>query len=109
MKKAVLVLSGAILILVMAVVVFSAAGDVEAGKAVYATLKCKMCHSIGAEGNKKTPLDGVGSKFDEATLRKWVVSPKEMKPEIKKPDFSKTITGEDLDALVAYLASLKKS
>jgi len=78
------------------------------GKGVYELRKCKMCHSIAGEGNKKTPLDGVGSKLDEATLRKWIVSPKEMKPEIKKPDFSKTITGEDLDALVAYLASLKK-
>jgi cytochrome c2 len=82
---------------------------VAKGKEVYGLRKCKMCHSIAGEGNKKTSLDGVGSKFDEATLRKWIVSPKEMKPDIKKPDFSKTITGDDLDALVAYLASLKKS
>jgi cytochrome c2 len=95
--------------LAVSAVGFSDDAKIAKGKGVYELLKCKMCHSIGAEGNKKTPLDGVGSKFDEATLRKWVVSPKEMKPEIKKPDFSKTITGEDLDALVAYLASLKKS
>jgi cytochrome c2 len=95
--------------LALPALVFADDSKIAKGKGVYELRKCKMCHSIGGEGNKKTPLDGVGSKFDEATLRKWVISPKEMKPEVKKPDFSKTITGEDLDALVAYLASLKKS
>ncbi len=98
-------------VLALAIPAVSFGDDAKAakGKEIYGLRKCKMCHSIAGEGNKKTPLDGVGSKHDEATLRKWIVSPKEMKPDIKKPDFSKTITGDDLDALVAYLASLKKS
>jgi cytochrome c2 len=97
-----------VLALAFPAVSFGDDAKVAKGKEVYGLNKCKMCHAIAGEGNKKTPLDGVGSKYDEATLRKWVVSPKEMKADIKKPDFSKKIAGEDLDALVAYLGSLKK-
>jgi len=32
------------------------------GQQVYADQKCGLCHSIGDKGNKKGPLDGVGSK-----------------------------------------------
>jgi cytochrome c2 len=107
MKNAVLVLTGAALILTMAVVVFSAAGNVDAGKAVYATLKCKMCHSISGEGNTKWPLDGVGKKLKADEIVKWTKTPKAMKADsIMKayPDISQ----KDMDDLTAYLLSLKQ-
>ena len=53
------------------------------------------------------PLDGVGSKLSAADIKKWIVSPKEMKADTKMKAYP-SLTAEDLDAMVAYLASLKK-
>ena len=41
------------------------AADAAKGKEVYASAapKCKVCHSIGGEGNAKGSLDGIGSKL----------------------------------------------
>lgn len=77
---------------------------IERGKAVWTEHKCAMCHSISGEGNAKNPLDGVGSRVAEADIRRWILSPMEMDPPTRKPDFSK-IPADDLDALVAYLRS----
>ena len=45
---------------------------VTKGAEVYAAQKCGMCHSIGDKGNKKGPLDGVGSKLPAADIRQWM-------------------------------------
>ncbi len=88
--------------------------DVERGKAVYTEQKCSMCHSIEGKGNKQHPLDGVGDKLSAADIRKWITSPKEMeaalpaKPKISMKAFT-NLKPADLDALVAYMQSLKKS
>jgi mono/diheme cytochrome c family protein len=86
---------------------------VAKGEQVYAAQKCSMCHSIGAAGNKKGPLDGVGTKLTEAEIRDWMLKPAEMhkktnndrKPNMKPYD---KLAKEDLDAVVAYMQSLKK-
>ena len=106
MKNAVLLLSGVALILVMAVVVFSAAGDVEAGKAVYAAQKCKLCHSIAGEGNTKWPLDGVGKKLSADEIVKWTKTPKEMDAKTTMKAYP-NISQKDMDDLTAYMLSLK--
>jgi mono/diheme cytochrome c family protein len=90
------------------------AADIERGKAVYTEQKCTMCHSIEGKGNKQNPLDGVGTKLSAADIRKWITSPKEMeaslptKPKISMKAYT-NLKPADLDALVAYLESLKKS
>jgi mono/diheme cytochrome c family protein len=88
---------------------------VKRGMEVYAsaTPKCSMCHSIEGKGNKKYPLDGVGSKLSAADIREWIVNPPVMiekskstaKPAMKA--YSK-LPKADVDALVAYMESLKK-
>ena len=89
------------------------AQNAEHGKQVYTDSKCAVCHSIGSQGNKKGPLDEVGSKLSTADIRAWIVSAPEMAAKTKadrKPpmkaytDLSKT----DVDDLVAYLQTLKK-
>lgn len=88
------------------------AQDAAKGEQVYAAQKCALCHSIGDKGNKKGPLDGVGAKLSADELRKWIVDAKGMtaktsaprKPEMKNYALPK----EDVDALVAYMATLKK-
>lgn len=82
------------------------AAQIEKGKEVFKAQKCAMCHSIAGVGNKKTPLDGVGAKLKADDIRKWIVTPQEMKPDVKKKGFDK-LEKADLDALVAYIESLK--
>ena len=80
------------------------------GKTVFDAQRCSLCHSVAERGNKKGPLDTVGSRLGAADIRKWIVSPKEMKsPTNRKPEMRAypTIPAADLDALVAYLLSLK--
>jgi mono/diheme cytochrome c family protein len=88
------------------------AQDVAKGPQIYAAQKCGICHSIGDRGNKKGPLDGVGAKLSNADLRAWIVDAKGMtektKADRKPPMKSYTLAKDDLDALVAYMASLKK-
>jgi cytochrome c2 len=86
---------------------------VERGKAVYAEQKCKLCHSIVGQGNAKGPLDGVGSKYSEDDLRAWIVNPKKMTEKTKstrQPVMKAypNMAPPDVDALVAYMQTLKK-
>jgi mono/diheme cytochrome c family protein len=89
------------------------AQDAAKGQAVYTAQKCSMCHAIEGKGNKANPLDGVGKKLSADEIRQWITTPKEMTAKAKstkKPpmpaNYSK-LPAADLDALVAYLQSLK--
>lgn len=100
-------------IVVLASANFAAAQDkATKGQQVYADQKCAMCHSIGDKGNKKGPLDGIGSKYSAADLKAWIVDAKGMTAKTKatrKPDMKNyTLPGDDVDALVAYMQTLKK-
>lgn len=85
---------------------------VATGKRLYAENRCTMCHSVAGKGNPKGPQDSVGATLTPAELRKWLVEPKVMAAKAKAtrkppmPSFE-TLKREDLDALVAYLATLK--
>ena len=58
------------------------------------------------------PLDAVGSKLSAADLEAWLVDDKGMTAKTKatrKPDMkSYTLPDADVDALVAYMLTLKK-
>jgi mono/diheme cytochrome c family protein len=93
--------------------VLAAGQDAAKGKEVYAAQKCSTCHSIAGEGKKQNPLDGVGAKLSAADIKEWIVNPKEMTTKsksTKKPPmpakYSK-LPPADIDALVAYMQSLK--
>jgi len=86
---------------------------IEKGMKLYAEQKCSLCHAIAGKGNAKGSLDGVGSKLSADEIREWIVNPKAMTEKTKAerrpamrayPDLAKA----DLDALVAYMLSLKK-
>jgi mono/diheme cytochrome c family protein len=87
---------------------------VAKGEKLFADQKCTLCHSVGDKGNKKGPLDGVGSKLTADEIRQWLTNPKDMTTKAKatrKPEMKSyaTLSKDDLDALVAYVSSLKKS
>ena len=85
---------------------------VAKGTQVYADQKCALCHSIGDKGNKKGPLDSVGTKYSADDLRAWIVDAKGMTVKTKAPRVpamkNYQLAKEDVDALVAYMATLKK-
>jgi len=85
---------------------------VARGKRLYTENRCTMCHSVAGKGQPKGPQDDVGARLTPAELRKWLLEPKVMAAKAKAarkppmPSFE-TLKREDLDALVAYLATLK--
>ena len=85
---------------------------VTKGQQLFADQKCTLCHSVGDKGNKKGPLDDVGTKMSADELRMWITDAKAMTAKAKatrKPEMKAyTLPKDDVDALVAYLQTLKK-
>ncbi len=79
--------------------------QIARGKQVCAERRCAACHAVAGEGNRKSPLDGVGARVDAKDLRRWIVTPREMKPTVKRPLYDE-MPAADIDALVAYLERL---
>ncbi len=84
----------------------------ELGMQVYEAQKCTLCHSITGQGNKKGPLDGVGARLTAEEIENWIVAPKEMTAKTeatRKPAMKAypSLPAADLEALVAYVLSLK--
>jgi len=103
---------------IVALVVFAGtasmtlAQDAKAkGEKLFTDNKCSLCHAINGKGNAKGPLDDVGKKLSADEIRQWITDAKTMaaktnatrKPPMKQFNLPK----EDVDALVAYLSSLK--
>ena len=105
------------LTLALAMPVAAAAQDealVKKGQEIYTAQKCSVCHSIAGKGKKTNPLDGVGSKLSADEIRQWILDPVVMAKKAsstKKPPMLKKydkLPAADIDALVAYMQSLKK-
>ncbi len=107
-------LIGLTLGLCVGLVTAAAAQDakVAKGQQLFVDQKCSLCHSIAGKGNAKGPLDGVGSKLSADEIRSWVTDAKGMTAKTKatrKPEMKAfTLPKDDVDALVAYLGTLKK-
>jgi len=90
----------------------ASAQDPAAGAKVYADQKCSVCHSIAGKGNAKGALDDVGSKLSAADIRAWIEDAPGMTTKTKaarKPAMKTySLAKPDVDALVAYLSTLKK-
>jgi mono/diheme cytochrome c family protein len=86
---------------------------VKRGQEVYTAQKCQVCHSVAGKGGKASPLDGVGAKLSADDIRQWITHPKDAAAKAKstkKPpmqDKYGTLPAADIDALVAYMQSLK--
>jgi mono/diheme cytochrome c family protein len=101
-------------VLCLGVAAAAAAQDakVTKGQQQYTDQKCTLCHSIGDKGNKNGPLDGVASKLSADEIRSWISDAKGMTAKTKatrKPEMKAyALPKDDVDALVAYLMTLKK-
>lgn len=90
----------------------SAAQGVASGQQVFEAQKCSLCHSVAGKGNVKGPLDGVAKKHNAADLKLWITQPAEMTKKhnaTRKPPMKSyaSLPPADVDALVAYLQTLK--
>jgi len=97
----------------MSLVGAAAAQEAHAkGEQVYAAQKCSLCHSIAGKGNAKGSLDGIGSRLSVDEIREWIVDAKGMTAKTKSPRKPAmrhfALPKDEVDALVAYLSSLKK-
>jgi mono/diheme cytochrome c family protein len=101
-----------VLLMLLGAASAASAQDSAAGAKIFADQKCPLCHAIGGKGNAKGPLDEVGSKLSADDIRKWIEDAPGMttktsatrKPVMKAYSLAKG----DVDALVAYLTTLKK-
>src|SRR5690349_24551507 len=89
------------------------AQDVKHGQQVYAAQKCQTCHSIAGKCKTTNPLDGVGAKLSADEIKQWIVDPKAAAAKAKStkkppmPAKYASLPAADIDALVAYMHSLK--
>ena len=87
---------------------------IEAGRRLYEAQKCSVCHLVAGQGNKRFPLDGVGGRLTAADIRRWFTHTVEMEdrlakqPAIRMSSRKYRFSDPELDALVAYLQSLKE-
>lgn len=87
--------------------------QIKRGQQVYAAQKCQTCHMIAGQGKKTSPLDGVGTKLTADEIRRWITHPAEMTAKTKStkkpvmPNKYSKLPPADIDALVAYMQSLK--
>ena len=89
------------------------AAAVKKGQDVYTAQKCQVCHSVAGKGGKASALDGVGAKLSADDIRQWITHPKDAAAKAKStkkppmPAKYASLPAADLDALVAYMQSLK--
>jgi mono/diheme cytochrome c family protein len=87
--------------------------QIKRGQEVYTAQKCQVCHSIAGKGNKQNPLDGIGAKLSAEDIKQWITHPSEAAAKAKStkkppmPNKYEKLPPADVDALVAYMQSLK--
>jgi len=87
---------------------------VDAGRQVYQQQACARCHSIAGEGNKNSPLDGVGGRRNAEELQDWIIGADSLQGVLPDRAFNqkqahKDIPADDLKALVIYMQSLSSA
>jgi len=86
---------------------------IEAGLQVYKQQSCARCHSIAGQGNPRNSLDGVGTRRTASELRDWIIGADALQGELpgyasKLKQVYRELPGDDLDALVIYMQSLRQ-
>jgi mono/diheme cytochrome c family protein len=92
----------------------AASGDaqVQRGRAVFEANDCQRCHSVDGQGSPRSPLDGVGARLTPEELLHFSIADESVQEDLapraiaaKRPYAE--LPAADLEALVAYLGSLK--
>jgi mono/diheme cytochrome c family protein len=90
---------------------FAQDAKTQQGAAVFTAQKCTMCHSLAGKGNPKGSLDNITAKNKAEHVRQWLNDPEGMRA---KTNATRTpamkpmkLTPDQIDALVAYITSVK--
>jgi mono/diheme cytochrome c family protein len=71
-------------------------------------VNCVACHKVDGKGGAIGPdLSDTGAKHDAKWLRAHIADPKVHTPASTMPAFKDQLKGKDMDAVVAYMVSLK--
>ena len=86
---------------------------VNKGMQLFTAQKCSMCHSVAGKGNPKGSLDNVDAARSADEIRQWLTNPEQMREKThaeRKPAMKSfaSLPKGDVDALVAYIQTLKK-
>jgi putative heme-binding domain-containing protein len=82
------------------------AASVDRGKQLFNAHGCYGCHTVGTAGTPIGPdLSRVGFKYPQDYLVRWLRDPSAQKPTAHMPKIE--LTESEVEALAAYLASLK--
>ncbi|OGT20992.1 MAG: hypothetical protein A2V90_08620 [Gammaproteobacteria bacterium RBG_16_57_12] len=86
--------------------------QIETGRSIYEEQGCARCHSIAGQGNLRHPLDGIGTTLSKEEIVIWITAPRELADRLPERAFRakqayRTLTAEQLEALVLYLQSLR--
>ena len=110
-------LTGVVAIMGAAVIAVAAQDPklVDEGKKLYTANKCADCHTIAGKGGRlmKDALDSAG-KTPAADIKKWLTNPAEMEAKLEKPPKLKMSSKKyafkdpEVEALTAYMLTLKK-
>ena len=112
MSSAMTVLAAGVLVAAWAAPAAAQDPKVAKGEALFASQKCSLCHSVADKGNKKHPLDGMGKTLTADVVKMWLKDPKAAAAKFSKTGMPPmksfaTLPAEDVDAVVAYVLSLK--
>lgn len=85
---------------------------VAAGKIVYETNGCAICHAIAGEGDPQYPLDGVGARLSAQQLQQNIAPTPDMQSKFAEVVFEMKqgyhdLSEADMTDLVLYLRSLR--
>jgi ubiquinol-cytochrome c reductase cytochrome b subunit len=81
--------------------------ELAKGREVYEAQGCSACHVVRGRGTAAGPdLTRIGASRDIEWLKRFLRNPTAVKPGSPMPPY-RDLPGEDMDALVNYLASLK--
>jgi len=86
--------------------------SIAAGRLVYELQTCARCHSVAGRGNRRNPLDGVGARRRAEDLRDWITGAEALRAALPARAFKMKqayaeLPGDDLEALVVYMRSLR--
>lgn len=82
------------------------------GRALFAEIGCLRCHAVEGQGNPRSPLDGIGARRVPEEIRARIVGAPSVADEmprsaIRAKEPFAALPETDLDALTAYLSSLR--
>ncbi|PHS40390.1 MAG: hypothetical protein COB07_04650 [Sulfurovum sp.] len=85
---------------------------IHKGKKLFSSQGCARCHSVEGKGNKRNPLDSVGDRLNEDSLKKWIIGDDSLQDKMSERAFEqkqkyKQLLPDELEALVEYMRSLR--